>query len=193
MLRSYYSDEDDLMVHLLPHWNWQKGETVRVCAMTNCDTAQLFINDEPQEIKQVVRRRAEWNVPYVPGVIRVEAVKGDVKLIDEVRTTGAPAMLEVVDAAPITDFDSSIINVRLQDENGLNVPRRENDRIIHFEVLEGELIGSGNGDSNGIQPDITPDISTFCGRCQAIIRPSAAGKVHVIVRCEGMADVEYAR
>ena len=193
MLRSYYSDEDDLMVHLLPHWNWQKGETVRVCAMTNCDTAQLFINDEPQEIKQVVRRRAEWNVPYVPGVIRVEAVKGDVKLIDEVRTTGAPAMLEVVDAAPITDFDSSIINVRLQDENGLNVPRRENDRIIHFEVLEGELIGSGNGDPNGIQPDITPDISTFCGRCQAIIRPSAAGKVHVIVRCEGMADVEYAR
>lgn len=193
MLKSYYSDEDDLMLHLLPHWNWEEGETIRVCAMTNCDTVQLFVNDQPYEAKQVVRRRAEWEVPYAPGVIRVEGFKGDVKLVDEVRTTGAPAKLEVVDAAPEKDFDSAIINVRLQDENGLNVPCRENDRMIHFDILEGELIGSGNGDPNGIQPDVTADISTFCGRCQAIVRPNAEGKVHVIVRCEGMEPVEYIR
>lgn len=193
MLRSYYSDPDDLMVHLLPHWNWQEGETVRVCVMTNCDAAQLFVNGKAQEMKQIVRRRAEWEVPYAPGEIRVEAFKGDVKLVDEVRTTGEPAKLEVVDAAPAKDFDSAIINVRLQDENGLNVPGRENDRMIHFDVLQGELIGSGNGNPNGIQPDITPDISTFCGRCQAIVRPDAEGRVRVIVQCEGMEDVEFIR
>ena len=193
MLKSYYSDEDEPMVHLLPHWNWRAGETVRVCAMTNCDTAQLFVNGEPLEIKPVARRRAEWEVPFAPGSIRVEAVKGDVKVADEVRTAGAPAKLEVVDAAPERDFDAAIINVRLQDARGLNVPGRENDREIRFEVLEGELIGSGNGDPNGIQPDVAAAIPTFCGRCQAIVRPSDAGRVRVIVRCEGMEAVEYTR
>ena len=193
MLKSYYSDPDDLMVHLLPHWNWQEGKLVRVCAMTNCDTAQLFINGIAQEKKKVVRRRAEWEVAYEPGVIRVEAFKDGRTLMDEVRTTGMPAKLEVVDAAPEKDFDSAIINVRLQDEQGLNVPGREHDRMIHFHVIKGELIGSGNGDPNGIQPDVTPDISTFCGRCQAIVRPDASGHVHVVIRSEGMEGAVYVR
>ena len=181
------------MVHLLPHWNWQEGKLVRVCAMTNCDTAQLFINGIAQEKKKVVRRRAEWEVAYEPGVIRVEAFKDGRTLMDEVRTTGMPAKLEVVDAAPEKDFDSAIINVRLQDEQGLNVPGREHDRMIHFHVIKGELIGSGNGDPNGIQPDVTPDISTFCGRCQAIVRPDASGHVHVVIRSEGMEGAVYVR
>lgn len=193
MLKSYYSDPDDLMVHLLPHWNWQEGKRVRVCVMTNCDTAQLFVNGIAQEKKKVVRRRAEWEVAYAPGVICVEAFKDGRTLIDEVCTTGVPAKLEIVDAAPEKDFDSAIINVRLQDEHGLNVPGREHDRMIHFRVLAGELIGSGNGDPNGIQPDVTPDIPTFCGRCQAIVRPDASGHVHVVICCEGMEDAAYVR
>ena len=131
-------------------------------------------------------------MPFAPGVIRVEAYGGGRTLADEVRTTGAPVKLEVVDAAPEKDYDSAIINVRLQDAEGLNVPGRENDRVIHFDVLEGELIGTGNGDPNGIQPDVTTDIETFCGRCQAIVRPGKGG-VRVIVRCEGMEPVEYRR
>lgn len=193
MLKSYYSDPDELMVHLLPHWNWKDGDMVRVCVMTNCDTAQLFVNAQPQTIKTVVRRRAEWEIPYVPGVIRVEAVKGDVKLTDEVRTAGSPARIELVDAAPDQDYDASILNVQLKDAGGIDVPGTENDRMIHFEVIRGELIGTGNGDPNGIQPDITPDILTFCGRCQAIVRPDAQGQVQVKITCAGMPPVEYVR
>ena len=193
MLKSYYNNAEDLMVHLLPHWNWKEGEIVRVCAMTNCDTVQLFVNDVLQGEKNVVRRRAEWEVPYAPGSIRIKAVKGEEVCIDEIYTAGAPAKLEVIDVAPDKDFDSSIINVFLQDAAGIYVPRRENDREVHFEVLEGELIGSGNGDPNGIQPDVTPDIHTFCGCCQAIVRPNAEGRVRVIVRCDGMECVDYIR
>ena len=193
MLKSYYSDPEDLMVHLLPHWNWQEGETVRVCAMTNCETARLYVNGQPLEEKQVVRNRAEWEVPFVPGTIRVEAFSGDRKLSDERTTAGSPARLEVIDAAPDEDYDSSIINVRLQDSEGRYVPERKNDRLVRFSVLQGELIGSGNGDPNGIQPDKTPNIRTFCGRCQAIVRPDKEGHVRVIVHCKGMEDVEYKR
>ncbi|MBP3370660.1 MAG: DUF4982 domain-containing protein, partial [Clostridia bacterium] len=35
---------DKPMVHLLPHWNWKKGESVRVMAVSNCDEVELFLN-----------------------------------------------------------------------------------------------------------------------------------------------------
>jgi uncharacterized protein len=34
------------MVHILPHWNWQAGETVTVFAYTNCESVGLFLNSE---------------------------------------------------------------------------------------------------------------------------------------------------
>ncbi len=193
MLKSYYSDEDQLMLHLLPHWNWSEGEEVRVCAMTNCDEVQLFVNGRPLEKKKVVRKRAEWLVPYEAGVIRAEATTGDVKLVDEVRTAGNADHIEVVDAAPEKDFDASIINVRLMDENDIPVPGQAPDREVCIEVHSGTLIGAGNGDPNGLQPDVTDVIPTFCGRCQFIVRPDSDGKVHVMVKAKGLPEVEYRR
>ncbi|MDO4548615.1 MAG: glycoside hydrolase family 2 TIM barrel-domain containing protein [Clostridia bacterium] len=194
MLKSYYSDADKPMLHLLPHWNWNPGETVRVCAMTNCDTVRLYLNDRPFEgEKKVVRNRVEWQVPYEPGTIRAQGAKGEQMIEDEVRTAGIPSVIEVSDAAPEKDFDSAIINVCLLDDKGVPVPGRNTDREIRFQVMRGELIGSGNGDPNGIQPDITDHISTFCGRCQAIIRPDAEGRVNVNVLCEGLPRVSYMR
>ena len=80
-------------------------------------------------------------------------------LADEVRTAGLAAALEVVDAASAEEYDSSIINVRLMDENGVPVPGRDADRLVRFEVKRGEIIGAGNGDPNGIQPNITDKFS----------------------------------
>lgn len=193
MLKSYYSDPDHLMLHLLPHWNWPEGETVRVCAMTNCDTVQLFLNDRPLERQTVVRRRAEWQVPFEPGVIRAVTEKDGVVLTEEVRTAGAPARIEVIDAAPATDYDASIINVYLTDAKGVPVPGRAHDRAVRYDVHSGTLIGVGNGDPNGTQPDLAHETPTFCGRCQAIIRPDAGGHVRVTVSADGLPPVEISR
>ena len=45
------------------------------------------------------------------------------------------------------------------DENGVPVPGRDADRLVRFEVKRGEIIGAGNGDPNGIQPNITDKFS----------------------------------
>ena len=55
------------------------------------------------------------------------------------------------------------------------------------------VIGAGNGDPNGIQPDITDEILTFCGRCQLIVRPDAEGRVELTVCAEGLPEVAYRR
>lgn len=193
MLKSYYSDPDQPMLHLLPHWNWGMGETVRVCAMTNCDLARLFLNGRPLQAREVKSNRAEWNVPFEPGVLRVEAVKGDTILSEEIRTAGPPARLEVIDAADERDYDSSIINIRLLDANGIPTPFLEADREVRFEVRRGDLLGVGNGNPNGTQPDVADTLPTFCGRCQAIVRPDAQGRVHLVVHAAGIPDVEYSR
>lgn len=193
MLKSYYDDPAKLMVHLLPHWNWQNGEDIRVCAMTNCDTVQFWLNDRLIETCKVVDRRAECQVTFEPGVLRVTATKDGVQISDEVRTAGEPAQLEVLDAAPDKDYDSSIINVRLLDAQGIPVPGREADCMIHFEVKNGTIIGVGNGNPNGVQPEIADEIETFCGRCQAVIRPDADGKVCVTVSADNLPPVTIVR
>lgn len=159
MLKSYYSDPNQRMVHLLPHWNWSEGERVRVCAMTNCDSAKLFLNGREVGEGKAARNRVEWQIPFEPGALRVEAYGDGEMLADEVRTAGLAAALEVVDAASAEEYDSSIINVRLMDENGVPVPGRDADRLVRFEVKRGEIIGAGNGDPNGIQPNITDKFS----------------------------------
>ena len=105
------------------------------------------------------RNRVEWQIPFEPGALRVEAYGDGEMLADEVRTAGLAAALEVVDAASAEEYDSSIINVRLMDENGVPVPGRDADRLVRFEVKRGEIIGAGNGDPNGIQPNITDKFS----------------------------------
>lgn len=191
MLKSYYDAAP--MVHLLPHWNWTEGETVRVCAMTNCDTARLYVNGRPVGEKTVVRNRAEWEVPFEAGSITVEAEKDGKVFTDERKTAGAPALIEVADAADGKDYDCSIINVCLTDADGTPVPCRESDMTVTFDIVRGTLIGSGNGDPNGIRPDRAASLETFCGRCQALVMPDGEGRVDLTVRCGELPEVRYTR
>ena len=190
LLKSYYSDDTAPMVHLMPHWNREPGETVHVCAMTNCETVRLFLNGRPLGEKAVSANRAEWTVPFEPGVLRAEAVSNGVTVCDEVRTAGSPARIEAADAAPEQDYDCTILNVRLLDADGVPIP--DSSAGVSFEVLRGSLIGTGNGDPNGIRPDRAASLPLFNGRCQALIRPDA-GAVEAVVRCGGLPPVRYVR
>jgi len=190
-LKTYYDDTP--MVHLLPHWNWKTGETVRVCAMTNCERVQLFVNGKAWEEKAVQRNRAEWQVPFEQGSIAVKAWKGETLVTDEIHTAGESAKFILEDAAPEKDFDSSVLNVCLTDENGNPTRFVSADRKVRFEVLCGTMQGTGNGDPTGIRDDLADTLPTFCGRCQAVILPDETGKVQVKVHVEGMETQEYCR
>lgn len=190
MLKSYYSEEP--LLHVLPHWNWTEGEEIRVCAMTNYRIAELFVNGKSYGEKEVVRNRAEWVAPFECGEIKVIAKKGDETLTEVIKTAGAAAQLEVTDEASDKDYDCSIVNIRLVDSDGRAVAGEGIDRVIDFSVEKGTLIGAGNGDPNGIQADVTNSISTFGGRCQALIRPEN-GQVCVKIKSEGLPEVCYRR
>jgi len=187
LLKSYYANEK--ILHLLPHWNWSPGETVRVCAFTNCPSVRLYLNGRLIGEKAVKRNRAEWQVAFEPGTLLAEADAEGGKIVDRVATAGVPARIELANAAEGPDADALILNVDLVDERGVHVPG--DDRAVRICIEGGILLGSGNGDPNGIQPDRSSVQTTFAGRCQFIIRPN--GPVRVIASSDGLPDAVYER
>ena len=182
LLKSYYCAEP--VLHLLPHWNWRAGEPVRVCAFTNCPQVSLTLNGRLIGVQAAVRNRAEWQVPFEPGTLRAEARLGDRVLADQVTTAGAPQRIRIEDATPEKDPDAYILNLDLVDAQGNHVP--EDDRLLRFEVADGVILGTGNGDPNGAQPDRADWSPTFKGRCQLIVQPR--GQLRVRVTSPGLPD-----
>lgn len=183
-MAAWYKEE--LNVHLMPHWNWKEGDEVRVCAFTNAETAELFVNGHSVGEKKVNLRRAEWKVPFEAGSIRVKVRKGEEELFDEVHTAMAPARLVVEDVTPKKEGNRiHILNVSVTDENGILIS--DFAERVYFDVRKTTILGVGNGNPNGHQPNVASDIEFFHGRAQLIV---TAGEGTVTVRCDGLPSVE---
>lgn len=183
------------MVHLLPHWNHKKGETVRVMAVTNCEEAELFLNGKSLgRQKADLCRRPEWSVKFVPGTLSVKAYKnGKCAAKAEHRTAGIPCAvcMEAVNTSIKNDgHDTAVLNVSVVDQYGRPVPTA--DGLIRFEVSgDGILKGVGNGDPNSHEPDNAPCRKLFAGRCQALVAAKPeGGSVTVRAAAEGLAPAE---
>ena len=180
LLAAWY--KKDLVAHLLPHWNWNEGDDVRVCVFTNADTAELFVNGRSLGEKCVDERRADWNVPFEAGVISVKVRRGDEEMVDEIRTAGAPAKLILEDVTPTSDkHEIRIINISVVDENGIFVPNF-NDTVC-FDGEKLTVLGVANGNPNGTQPNIARKVPVFNGHAQLI---TTADSTEINVSCEGL-------
>lgn len=183
------------MVHLLPHWNHKKGETVRVMAVTNCEEAELFLNGKSLGRKKAdLCQRPEWSVVFVPGRISVKAYNnGKCVAKAEHRTAGKPAAIRVETANPTIrndGHDTAILNFSVVDRHGRPVPTA--DDLLHFEVLgDGILKGVGNGDPNSHEPDNAPYRTLFAGLCQALVQSRPGAKaITVRATAEGLEPAE---
>ena len=194
---------DKPMVHLFPHWNWQgkEGDTLNVWAYSNCDYVELFLNDHSlgkkirpseqplfdpksdKEMNQVIHsEHIAWQVPYDPGTLRAEGIKGGkIVTVEEVMTTASPykiklsyMMSEFVgenEIPPLTadGRDIIVIKAAIVDENENVVPTAEN--LVHFSVEgNGKIIGVGNGNITSHEPNKVNDRKAFSGLCAAIIQ-----------------------
>ena len=183
------------MIHLLPHWNWQKGQTVRVMTVTNCEEAELFLNGKSLGRKPAdLCRRPEWLVDFVPGTLSVKAYKkGKCVAKAQHRTTGKPVAIRLM---PVTDtiqndsHDTAIINICAVDKHGRMVPTA--DDLIHFTLSHGGILrGVGNGDPNSHEPDNAPQRKLFAGLCQALVMAApGTDKVTIRAQADGLEAAE---
>ncbi|MBQ9968419.1 MAG: DUF4982 domain-containing protein [Oscillospiraceae bacterium] len=183
------------MIHLLPHWDHEKGETVRVMAATNCEEAELFLNGKSLGRKKAdLCQRPEWMVAFEPGRLCAKAYKnGRCVAKTEHRTPGKAhaVRVETVNGTILNDGkDTAILNVFVVDRQGRPLPKAED--LIRFEIVgDGILRGVGNGDPNSHEPDDAPYRRLFAGRCQALVSAlPGAGTLTVRVTAEGLAPCE---
>ncbi len=183
------------MIHLLPHWNFNKGDIVRVAAPTNCEEAELFLNGKSQGRKQCdCINTPEWLVEYATGRILVKGYRnGKCVARYEQRTAGKPYAIRIMpEMTSIKNdgADTAVINFAVVDKKGIVVPVADN--LIKFTVLgDGYLRGVGNGDPNSHESDILPERRAFCGLCQALVTSKiGAESIRIVAESEGLVSSE---
>lgn len=191
--KAFFTSEP--MIHILPHWNWQNGEEVRVMAYTNCEEAELFLNGKSLGKKAVDKYdMADWTVTFEQGELKMIGYNGkDEVCSDAVRTAGTLNSLSIT---PSRDFifadcdDAIAFNIAGIDESGFTVPTV--DSLITFSCEGGEILGVGNGDPNSHEADKSDKRKLFNGLCQVIVKQTdGADSVTLTASADGIEAVSF--
>ena len=163
------------VLHIFPHWNWQKDQIVDVWAYTNCDEVELFLNGKSLGTKRKTSDDLHlmWRVNYIPGILKAVGRKdGKEILVKEIKTAGEPAKIELeADRININadGNDLSFITVKVEDKEGNLVPYADN--LINFKVSgEGRIAGVDNGSETSHESFKANFIKAFNGICLAVIQ-----------------------
>lgn len=189
--KAFFTEEP--MIHALPHWNWKKGEKVRVMTHTNCKEAEVFVNDVSLGRKTVDKYdMAEWETEFEAGTLKMVGYRNGIAVCeDEVRTAGKAVRLitEVSGASVIDGTDDAVaVNVYAVDENGVFVP--DADMLVSFSAEGGKVIGVGNGNPNSHEADKADSRKLFNGCCQAIVQETdGAERLVVTASAPGLEGV----
>ncbi len=179
--------------HLLPHWNWQQGDTVPVMAYTDADEAELFLNgrslgkrhkysreeaDSAAQAGDVLalqrRYRLIWDaVPFEAGELRVVTATGEAVQ----HTAGKPHHIELAEEA-LPESDLHFVRVRVCDKDGNLCPHA--DHLIHFSVrprpatkaganTPAHFVAAANGDAANLDAFNASYHHAFAGELTAIV------------------------
>ena len=102
LYRSQWNEKDETL-HLLPHWNWEKGDTVPVFCYTSYPEAELFVNGK--SYGKLRHATAEETERLKHGEV-IEGVSAMPKVADfEVPVWGAAPMPELLPRYRLMWFD----------------------------------------------------------------------------------------
>lgn len=187
------------VLHLLPHWNWEEGDTVPVHCYTSYDEVELFLNGRSLGKKDKTASgktsgyRIVWDgVKYEPGTLQALAYDKDGNIAAEtsVRTAGEPYALEL--QADRTEIeadgkDISFIEVSVVDKDGTLCPDAA--VPLEFEVSGGDFLALCNGDPTSLESFYGKSMHTFSGKCMAVTGKSRkTGDITLKVRSAGLPE-----
>ena len=181
------------VLHLFPHWNWNKGDTVDVVAYyNNADAVELFLNGRSLGKKSKAKDvyHVNWRIPFEPGTLTAVSTKaGKTGLTKKVQTAGdAAAIILTADRSKIKadGNDLSFVKVTIVDKNGITVPRAEN--LVKFKLSGGAFIaGVDNGDPTSHAYFKVSERNAFNGLCLAVLQSTGKkGTITLTANAEGL-------
>lgn len=205
----YYQSQwkTEPMVHILPHWNWTPGETIRVLVYTNALSVELFLNgkslgERSFEVKKTSwgkeyletaegKTYLEWAVPFEPGELKAIAKNalGKVVAQDAVVTAGEPKAVRLTTDRKVINADGTdlaFVTVDVVDEKGVIVPTAQHQ--IYFAVEgQGDLVGVDNGNAASVERYKDTKRKVFNGKALAILQArKESGPIKLRAYSEGL-------
>ncbi|MBD0364793.1 MAG: glycoside hydrolase family 2 protein [Flavisolibacter sp.] len=191
MYQSVFTDKP--VLHLYPHWNWKRGDTVDVVAYyNNADEVELFLNGTSLGVrsKRGDDLHVKWRVPFTPGTLKAISRKGGrTVLTREVKTAGAPAKVILKADRNVINADGrdlSFVTATIVDKDGIMVPTTNN--LVKFTISgEGFIAGVDSGDPTSHEPFKANQHTTLNGLALAIIQSNGKkGKITLTAGAEGL-------
>ncbi len=113
---------DNPVLHIFPHWNWKKGDTVDLWAYYNhADEVELFLNGRSlgTRKKEGDALHVMWRVVYEPGTIKaISRTGGQTVLTQEIKTAGKPAAILLSADRDKIRADGSDLSYMKSDDRG---------------------------------------------------------------------------
>ncbi len=192
MYQSEWTDKP--VLHLFPHWNWKKGDTVDVWAYTNCEEVELSLNGQSLGTKKKIGDDLHlmWKVPFTPGTLKAVGRSGGKEILtQEIKTAGAPAKIVLEADRNVISADGkdlSFVTVKVLDEAGTLVPNADN--LIHFSVSsDGRIVGVDNGLQTSHESFKAHDRNAFNGLCLSVIQSTEkAGRITLEATSDGLKE-----
>lgn len=181
------------VLHLFPYWDFNPGQLVDICAYTNLESVELFVNGRSMGVRTPQQWTVNWQAEYEPGSITVvgkDAQGREYTCTEHSFGDSAELRLEAdkkVLRADGRDFTSVVISA--VDQNGYPV-RNARDRVT-VTVSGARLTGFDNGDSTDYDSCKSSCRKLFSGMAAAyIMAADRAGEVVVRAEAPGLAPAE---
>lgn len=195
LYKSVWTDKP--VLHLYPHWNWKKGDTVDVVAYySQADEVELFLNGKSLGVKSKAgdEMHVKWRVPFAEGRLLAVSRRGGAEVLSKsVYTAGNPARIELIaDRSSIAadGDDLSFVTMRVLDEAGHVVPYADN--LIRFKVIgQGVLNAVDNGSPTSHERFKADSRKAFKGLALAIIQSAnTPGDIRVEASSAGLSAAQ---
>jgi len=191
----FYQSEwtDKPVLHVFPHWNWEKAQVIDVWAYyNNADEAELFVNGISKGIKTKNDSLLYvlWRVNYEPGYIKVITRKnGKTTLEKKIFTSDKPYSIRLFPDKNVlhaNNYDLSFIKVEIVDKNGYLVP---NACVkVDFEIKgKGQIVGVDNGYQAYTKSLKSNCCYTYNGMCIVVVKSTfSKGNIYLTAKANGL-------
>ena len=178
-------------------WSWpgMEGKPIGVEIYSRADTVRLYLNGKPiaqQHTTRAERFKANFTVPYAPGVLKAVALEGGKPVAEAVlRTAGEPAQIRLT--ADRTQLrangqDLAFVTVEAVDANGHPHPNAGH-QIAFTLKGPGSIAAVGSGDMFSEEPYQGNQRKLFHGKALVVVRTSrTAGALTLTASAPGLKE-----
>lgn len=190
MYQSEWTDRE--VLHLFPHWNWEKGQEVDVWAYTSFPEVELFVNgiSQGKQRKGPEDLHLQWRCTYEPGTLKAIASGPDGRQKQVlIQTAGETSSIRLTaDRARIASGgkDLSFIRMEILDNKGNPHPLAAN--LLQVKVMgAGSLAAVDNGHQTSHHDFQGEEIRAYHGKALAMVRSGpVTGPVTISVSSPGL-------